>query len=100
MQKMVCFGEGAMELCTHEKAVFFLPVNILTVWSPVFLAARHTTVCLDIKAGDTILPTWPFSVHISITHPPPPMVMCSCYRYHREKGAQKRGNINKLLSMD
>ena len=37
-----------MELCTHEEAVFFLPVNILTVWSPAFLAARHTTVCLDI----------------------------------------------------
>ena len=31
----------------REKAVFFLPVNILTVWSPAFLAARHTTVCLD-----------------------------------------------------
>ena len=37
-----------MEVCTHEKAVFSLPVNILTVWSPAFLAARHTTVCLDI----------------------------------------------------
>ena len=38
-----------MELCMREKAVFFLPVNILTVWSPAFLAARHTTVCLDIQ---------------------------------------------------
>ena len=28
-----------MELCMREKAVFFLPVNILTVWSPAFLAA-------------------------------------------------------------
>ena len=37
-----------MELCMREKTVFFLPVNILTVWSPAFLAARHTTVCLDI----------------------------------------------------
>ena len=37
-----------MEVCTHEKAVFFLPVNILTVWSPAFLAVRHTIVCLDI----------------------------------------------------
>ena len=46
--KIVCFGEGAVELCMREKAVFFLPVNILTVWSPAFLAARHTTVCLDI----------------------------------------------------
>ena len=36
-----------MELCMREKAVFFLPVNILTVWSPAFLAAQHTTVCLD-----------------------------------------------------
>ena len=38
-----------MELCTHEKAVFFLPVNIFTVWSPAaaFLAARHITMCLD-----------------------------------------------------
>ena len=26
-----------MELCTHEKAVFFLPVNILTVWCASFL---------------------------------------------------------------
>ena len=37
-----------MELCMREKAVFFLPVNILTVWSLAFLAARHTTVCLDL----------------------------------------------------
>ena len=37
-----------MELCTYEKAVFFLPVNMLMVWSPAFLAAQHTTVCLDI----------------------------------------------------
>ena len=36
-----------MEVCTHEKAVFFLPVNTLTVWSPAFLATRHTTVRLD-----------------------------------------------------
>ena len=32
----------------HEKAVFFLPVNILTMWSPAFLAAQHTTLCLDV----------------------------------------------------
>ena len=37
-----------MELCMRENAVFFLHVNILTVWSPAFLAARHTTVCLDL----------------------------------------------------
>ena len=37
-----------MELCMREKVAFFLPVNILTVWSPDFLAARHTTVCLDL----------------------------------------------------
>ena len=42
-----------MELCMREKAVFFLPVNILTVWSPAFLAARHTTVCLDIPHTKT-----------------------------------------------
>ena len=36
-----------MDVYTHEKTVFFLPVNILTVWSLAFLAARHTTVCLD-----------------------------------------------------
>ena len=29
--KMVYFGEGAMELCMCEKAVFFLPANILMV---------------------------------------------------------------------
>ena len=45
--KLVCFGEGTMKLCTHEKTVFFLPVNILTVWSPAFLATRPTTVCLN-----------------------------------------------------
>ena len=38
-----------MELCMREKPVFFLPVNILTVWSPAFLAVRHTTVCLDYR---------------------------------------------------
>ena len=27
--KLVCFGEGAMELCTHEKAVFFLPHGVV-----------------------------------------------------------------------
>ena len=43
-----------MELCMREKAVFFLPVNILTVWSPAFLAARHTTVCLD-RAVKTLI---------------------------------------------
>ena len=37
-------GHGAI---MHEKAAFFLPVNILTVWSPAFLATRHTTMCLD-----------------------------------------------------
>ena len=41
-----------MEVCIHEKAVFFLPVNILTVWSLAFLAARHTTVCLDAYLPD------------------------------------------------
>ena len=42
------FGtEGAMELCMLEKAVFFLPVNVLTVWLSAFLAAQHITVCLD-----------------------------------------------------
>ena len=39
-----------MELCMCEKAVSFIPVNILAVWSPAFLAARHTTVCLDTLA--------------------------------------------------
>ena len=38
-----------MELCTHEKAVFFLPVNMLTVWSLTFLTTRHATMCPDIK---------------------------------------------------
>ena len=46
--KMVYFEEGVMELCTNEKVVFFLPVNILTVWLPAFLVARHTTMCLDV----------------------------------------------------
>ena len=43
IQKWCALGE----LCTHEKAVFLLSVNILTVWLPAFLAARLTTVCLD-----------------------------------------------------
>ena len=43
-----------MELCTYGKAVFFLPVNILTVWSPALLATRHT-VCLDIRSIYSIL---------------------------------------------
>ena len=34
-----------MEICTCEKAVFFLPVNILMMWCAGFLG--HTTVCLD-----------------------------------------------------
>ena len=37
-----------MELCTREKAVFFLPVNILMEWSLTFLAARHITMCLNL----------------------------------------------------
>ena len=53
--KMVCFGDGAMELCMHEKAAFFLPVNVLTVWSPAFLATRHTTMCLYIYIRSEIL---------------------------------------------
>ena len=44
--KMVCFGEEAIELYMCEKAIFFLPVNILML---AFLATRHTTVCLDNK---------------------------------------------------
>ena len=52
-----------MELCMREKAVFFLPVNILTVWSPAFLAARHTTVCLD---KDNKLSTHQLSSVVSI----------------------------------
>ena len=39
----------------REKAVFFLPVNILTVWSPAFLAALHTTVCLDIGTSQCVM---------------------------------------------
>ena len=35
--KMVCFGEEAMELCMHEKAILFLSVNILMVWCAGFL---------------------------------------------------------------
>ena len=44
-----------MELCTYGKAVFFLPVNILTVWSPALLTTQHTTVCLDIRSIYSIL---------------------------------------------
>ena len=44
-----------MEVCAHKKVVFFLPVNILMVWSLAFLAARHTTVCLDTVMIETPL---------------------------------------------
>ena len=38
MQKcMVCFGEGAMELCMHENPVYFFPVNIPMAWCAGFL---------------------------------------------------------------
>ena len=47
-----------MELCMREKAVFFLPVNILTVWSPALLAARHTTVCLNIIINSLVTCRW------------------------------------------
>ena len=55
-----------MELCMREKAVFFLPVNILTVWSPAFLAARHTTMCLDIY----IYKTHSLNCHVTLSHRP------------------------------
>ena len=32
----------------HENHVFFLPVNILTVWCASSWATRHTTMCLDL----------------------------------------------------
>ena len=55
MQKWCALEEGAIELYTHEKAVFFVPVNILTVWSPAFLTTRHTTMCLDFSSVSTIV---------------------------------------------
>ena len=36
-----------MKLCTHEKAVFFPPVNILTVWCTGFLGC--TLLCVLIR---------------------------------------------------
>ena len=36
-KKMVCFGEGVMELYMCENAIFFLPVNMPTVWCTGFL---------------------------------------------------------------
>ena len=39
-----------MELCTHEKAVFFLPVNILMVWSLAFLIYIYTSL-LNLQAS-------------------------------------------------
>ena len=43
-----------MELCTHEKAVFLLPVNILTAWSLAFLAVELTVFFLPVN----ILTVW------------------------------------------
>ena len=78
-----------MELCMREKAVFFLPVNILTVWSLAFLAARHTTVCLDVKRD-----TLPSSVamftslnKVTVTGIPfnyPNRMYIYCNRTHRQ----------------
>ena len=53
-----------MELCMHKKAVFILPLNILTVWSPAFLATQHTTVCLDTCFCLCL------AIHVSSTHYP------------------------------
>ena len=53
--KMMCFGEGAIDLCTHEKAVFFLPVNIFSKMA--FLVTQHTTVCLDHSVAHQL--SWP-----------------------------------------
>ena len=44
-----------MELWMHEKAVSFLPINILMVWSPAFLVARRSTVCLDAVVWGTLI---------------------------------------------
>ena len=37
--KMMCFGEGTMELCMCENAIFFLPVNV-----HVWLSWPHNTL--------------------------------------------------------
>ena len=47
MQKWRALEKGPWRYAYIKKAVFFLPVNILTVWSPAFFVTRHTTVCLD-----------------------------------------------------
>ena len=49
--KIVLFHEGSTELQRCKNRIFFLPVNILTVLHAGFLAARHTTMCLDILYG-------------------------------------------------
>ena len=38
-----------MELCMHEKAVFFLPVNILMVWSLAFLAVYILYIAIPLN---------------------------------------------------
>ena len=62
--KMVCFGEGAIELCTSEKAVFFIPVNMLTVWCAGFVGcttryrvSRYTHEILNIRPSEILCET-------------------------------------------
>ena len=47
--KMVCFGEGAMELCMSEMLFSFFLSIYPQCGTPDFLVARRTTVCLDVS---------------------------------------------------
>ena len=49
--KMVCFGEGAMELWLFS---FFLSIYS-RCGVPAFLAARHTTMCLVVIITNNLL---------------------------------------------
>ena len=50
--------EGAIELCTHEKAVLFLPVNIFSTMA--FLVTQHTSVCLGHSVACRL--SWPHDI--------------------------------------
>ena len=51
--KIIPIREGSMELRMCENLILFLPVNTNThsIAPLAFLAARHTTMCLDYRMG-------------------------------------------------
>ena len=93
-----------MELCMREKAVFFLPVNILTMLSPAFLAALPcVTVLLEyLDLFHTKCAKLPFlGAHFS-NFPPIFPAFCSLLlpKYFSKKFSGKIGaSLDKWLAL-